>query len=211
MKINKKIIVAIIMTIIILISTGVNAANESRFTAKITSSKEEIKQGDEITVTMSVSDIEMGENGINTIEGTIDYDRNVFEEVKSKDVEGLNNWNITYNDEYGERNGKFLSINLSQGIKEYTEVFRVTLRAKADISRVSETTINFKDITSNDGTNLVNVGDKNIKIKISSDGTNQIENESEEKSKNEVVKIVTIATSVIATILIVTFGIKRLR
>ena len=77
----------------------------------------------------------------------------------------MNNWTTTYNDENGKLNGKFLAVNLSVGVKENTQIFAVKLKVKKDIKKTS-TKINFKDLTSNDGTNLVNVGTKTVELTV---------------------------------------------
>ena len=123
----------------------------------------------------------MGENGINTLEGKINYDTNIFEAITSNSIQSLNNWTTTYNDESSTLNGKFLAVNLSNGIKESTQIFKVTFKVKSDISETKETQIDFEDITSNNGTDLVNVGTKSVKLTIKAESTPI----PEEPSKNE--------------------------
>ena len=82
MKVKKILIVILMIGCIIggMIGT-VKADTSTTFKANLTANKTSIKAGEEITVTIGVSDINMGENGINTLEGKINYDTNIFEAI----------------------------------------------------------------------------------------------------------------------------------
>lgn len=165
-KTKEIIILGVILAIVCMLGTTVNAESTSSFKAAVTPTEKTLKPGEEITITLAVSDIDMGEDGINTLEGTIEYDKEIFEEVKSSNIQSKNNWSTTYNDENSTLNGKFLAVNLSAGIKEDTEIFSITLKAKSEIESTANTEIKFVDITSNDGTDLINVGTKKVKITV---------------------------------------------
>ena len=64
-----------------------------------TPSSTKLNEGEEITITLELSDIKMGQDGINTFGGKLEYDENVFEKVTSDDISSQNNWSIAYNDE----------------------------------------------------------------------------------------------------------------
>lgn len=188
-KIKRLIIIEIMILIISIMLATVCTANSSSFKATTTANKTELKPGEEITITLSISDINMGEKGINTIEGKIEYNKDIFEEIKNNSVQSLNNWTTTYNDESSNLNGKFLSANLGSGIKENTQVFKVTLKAKEGIKNTTDTQINFKNITSNDETNLVSAGTKSVNVKINSTSENKPTTE-EPKKENTTKEIV---------------------
>lgn len=173
-KTKETILIGMIMLMIIGLTTTVNAA--STFKASVTANKTTLKPGEEVTVTVAVSDIDMGTNGINTLEGKIKYDTNIFEEVKSSSIQSLNNWATTYNDESSTLNGKFLAVNLSSGAKKSTQIFSVKFKVKLDISETIETQIVFEDITSNDGTDLISIGTKSVKLTINVENLNTDEN-----------------------------------
>lgn len=177
-------LITIILNLIGLTGT-VNAADNS-FKANLAANKTELKAGEEVTVTLGVSDINMGENGINTIEGKITYDKDIFETITSNSITNLNNWSVTYNDTTNEKQGKFLAVNLSNGVKEGTQIFSVKFKVKENITEEKETKISFEDITSNDGTNLVNAGTKTVTLKInkSTNQNNTNNNSNENKTAN---------------------------
>lgn len=147
-------------------------AEGASFKSEVSASKKTIKPGDTVDVTVSVKYVDMGENGINTLEGTISYDKDIFEQVKSSDIKSANNWSTTYNDEGEALDGKFFAATLSHGIKEDTQMFTVTFKTKKDIEETITTKIEFKDLTSNDGTNLINSGTKSVDVKIEVEKTN---------------------------------------
>ena len=64
-----------------------------------TPSSTKLNEGEEITITLELSEIKMGQDGINTFGGKLEYDENVFEKVTSDDISSQNNWSIAYNDE----------------------------------------------------------------------------------------------------------------
>lgn len=165
-KTKELIFIGILIFIIMILGTTVQGASTSTFKASAVANTTTLKPGEKVTITIGVSDISMGENGINTLEGTIKYDKNIFEEIKSSSIQSLNNWTTTYNDESSTLNGKFLAVNLSSGIKENTQIFSVKFKAKSDISETKETQIDFENITSNDGTDLINAGTKSVNLKI---------------------------------------------
>ena len=162
----KKYLVSILLASLILTSTCVYAEAGHTFGAKVIPEEKTIKPGEEIVITVGAESINMGDNGINAYEGTIEYDKSLFETVKTSNIEELNNWKTTYNDEGDKADGKFLSTHLSMGIKENTSIFNLRLKAKAEIKESVETEVKIKDITSNDGVDLVNIGTKTVKVKI---------------------------------------------
>lgn len=158
----------VIITIILIMTLGitVKADTTDSFNANLTVTNTTIKSGEYITLTLEVSDINMGENGINALEGTIKYDTTIFEEIKNADIQSYNNWTTTYNDQNSNLNGKFLTINLSAGIKEDCKILSVKLKAKQAIKETKETIITIEDISSNNGRDLINIGNKSIKVNV---------------------------------------------
>lgn len=72
-----------------------------------------------------------------------------------------NDWKVTYNN----KNGKFLTSKIIEGIKEEQEILLIKLKVRDDLKE-GETEVKLQEITSNDGVNLVSDGNKSIKIKI---------------------------------------------
>ena len=119
------------------------------------------KQGESIEVKVDLKDIDMKEKGINTLEGYINFDEDVIESVE---VETKSDWQIEYNkDNNSDLYGKFLMVRNIEGIKENEEVLTLKIKVKDKVKKES-TKVVLKDLISNDGENLVNIGNKEINI-----------------------------------------------
>lgn len=119
------------------------------------------KQGESIEVKVDLKDIDMKEKGINTLEGYITFDEDVIENVE---LVTKNDWQIEYNkDSNSDLYGKFLMVKNIEGIKENEEVLTLKIKVKDKVKKES-TKVVLKDLISNDGENLVNIGNKEINI-----------------------------------------------
>ncbi len=168
----------LILTIIaILMPTHVNA---NSFKLNATANKNTIKEGETVTITLKLSNIDVGTLGINTVEGMISYDTNIFEEITQASFTSLNNWSLTYNGEETEYKGKILGVILASGVTEDQEIGKIKLKVKENVS-FQETSIFIKNITTNDGEELIKDTDKEIKLKVGTkvkqeDNTNNTNN-----------------------------------
>ena len=145
-----------------LLATNVNAAS---FTLKATPSKTTVEPGDTVTVDIAISNIDIT-NGINTVEGYLEYDENILEPVTQESFSAKSNWSTTYNDQGGELNGKFLIVTLSQGEVSDQSIATLTLKVKANAKRGTTTQVKLKKLATNDGTNIISETDKTITLNI---------------------------------------------
>jgi len=132
--------------------------------------------GEELEISLGVADIDLGDDGINTIEGSLEYDNNIFEEVKTANITNLNGWAFTYNDEDSDLNGKFLGILLNSGVKTETSIAKVKMKVKENV-KDQNTVIRIKNITTNDGKELIKDVDKEINVKIEKKQNNSNDND----------------------------------
>ena len=155
----KKLKLIIALSIIMVSLTGIVSA--SSFDVGVNPTEVTAKQGESIEVKVDLKDIDMKEKGINTLEGYINFDEDVIENVE---LETKNDWQIEYNkDSNSDLYGKFLMVKDIEGIKENEEVLTLKIKVKDKIKKES-TKVVLKDLTSNDGDNLVNIGNKEINI-----------------------------------------------
>ena len=155
----KKLGLIMILSIIMVSLTGIVSA--SSFDVGVNPIEVTAKQGESIEVKVDLKDIDMKEKGINTLEGYINFDEDVIENVE---VETKNDWQIEYNkDSNSDLYGKFLMLKDIEGIKENEEVLTLKIKVKDKVKKES-TKVILKDLTSNDGENLVNIGNKEINI-----------------------------------------------
>lgn len=155
----KKLRLIIALSIIMVSLTGIVSA--SSFDVGVNPTEVTAKQGESIEVKVDLKDIDMKERGINTLEGYINFDEDVIENVE---VETKNDWQIEYNkDSNSDLYGKFLMVKDIEGIKENEEVLTLKIKVKDKVKKEG-TKVVLKDLTSNDGDNLVNIGNKEINI-----------------------------------------------
>lgn len=155
----KKLRLITVLSIIMVSLTGIVSA--SSFDVGVNPTEVTAKQGESIEVKVDLKDIDMKEKGINTLEGYINFDEDVIENVE---LVTKNDWQIEYNkDSNSDLYGKFLMVKDIEGIKENEEVLTLKIKVKDKVKKES-TKVILKDLTSNDGENLVNVGDKEINI-----------------------------------------------
>ena len=83
-KFLKVSIVAILL--ILVYATIVNALS---FTVTMTPSSTNVNASNEFTVQIKIANLDVGEKGINTISGTLDYDEDVFEVISESSFDKL--------------------------------------------------------------------------------------------------------------------------
>ena len=163
MKTRKLLAIALIIFMMVSCATFVNASS-FKFTAE--AQKEIFKPGEEVLVSLDISEIQAGIEGINVVEMSLEYDKNVFD---SMEFIKMNNWDSTYSDiESSEKFVKLLYTNISTGVTESESIGNIKFKLKDNLPDM-ETEIKLLSVTSNDGKELIPEGDRIIKIKIVSD------------------------------------------
>ena len=157
MKRLVKILFLILTSILVLGSLKKVEASNFNFNAIVNNS--EVKAGEIIIIDLKISDINAGKEGINVVEGILEYDDSIFESIK---IEGENDWNAIINAQQGERKGKFLAVKMVEGVTHEEKIGRIELKAKSGIKETT-TEIKIKDIKSNNGKDLI-VGEKEEKV-----------------------------------------------
>ena len=144
----KKLFISIITVCILFFSILSVQASSYKFVAN--PSKTIVEYGDEVTIDLKVEDIDVGKDGINVVETTLIYDKNVFEKFEIIDK---NNWNSTYNNQSGEKEGKLLFTKMATGVTDDEVIGVLKLKLKDNLDDINETQIKLLQVTSNDGYN----------------------------------------------------------
>ena len=133
MKQIKKIMLSIILVVGVFMCQCYSVkAVEPSLNVSLSSTNTTIKKGQEVTVLVEISDIEMGD-GINTFKATLNYDTDVFTSV---DVQGINDWTKqTYNTE----NGIFILTYSNLLTTTEQAIARFTFKVKDDTTKESGT------------------------------------------------------------------------
>lgn len=163
---NKKILVIVMITIIMLMSATsvVNAANYS-FTFTVNPEQINANLGDTITVELGISDIDQSTDGINAIQGDLSYDDNLFESVQI--VATGSNWSAKLNESSDSNlKGRFVLSNMNS-VKSAGAVATLTARIRSN-AQVSSGTINLNNVFSSYGTTETAKTNKTITVNITS-------------------------------------------
>ena len=108
---KKKLLIGIALILIYFLTGRVYATNIEM------NIQEEVNMGDIIHVNLEIKNISQ-EEAINVIQGKFEYDKDIFEKVKKEDFKLLDNWSIVYNDQNTDSEGKFVLLNLSEGVEQ---------------------------------------------------------------------------------------------
>ena len=158
MKKKNSLLIALILFIVCLVGV-VNAAD---YTIKMSlTSASYLVPGDTVVVDLKVAEINAG-NGIDAIAGTIDYDKNVFEEVTANSFEGKNQWNVAIYD----KDSQMFTALRSEQVGLPNDVLRITFRVRDGVTEES-TTIKVKEIASSGTSASGSTGDiPSLEVKV---------------------------------------------
>lgn len=140
MKRKLNCILLVFILIFSLLSITANAANLS-FTTTMTPSSTSVSEATEVVVTVAVSNLNVGDSGINAFSAYLSYDTDVFETLTDSSVEGLNNWSSTYS----VTNGQIL-LTKNAFVNDDEEIMQITLKTKEGISSGTEGTVSLTGI-----------------------------------------------------------------
>ena len=124
---RKKIYVVFLM-IIMLINILAISVSALSFSTTMTPSNTKIEAGTEVVVSVKLSSLEVGENGINIFTATLGYDTNVFETLTDTNIEGSNDWQSAYNSGTGK-----ITLTKTSYVKSDQEIMQITLKVKSDV------------------------------------------------------------------------------
>ncbi|MBQ2916818.1 MAG: hypothetical protein IJE59_01355 [Clostridia bacterium] len=150
----EKLIITFIFVFLVILNTNVYASNFN------TSLEIDSINQENIVLLLKLKDVNF-ENTISTIEGNLEYDKEIFLEAS---IENLNGWSIVYNNEE-KANGKFLGFKISDEQIISEDLCKITLKLKENVKE-SNTQIIMRNIKSADGDKLVSTEDKVINISV---------------------------------------------
>ncbi len=173
----KKKFLKITIVAILLVLVYTTIVNALGFTATMTSSSSNVEPSSEFTVKVSVSNLDVGDNGINQLNGTLSYDEDVFEEINDSSIEGLDTWSHSYDSE-----AKTVKLTKTTFVKKDEEVFQVTFKTKADVKSGTVGKINFTGITASNSEQSIPATDVSISITVGGEPINTANVNSENQS-----------------------------
>jgi hypothetical protein len=132
------------------------------FTATMTPSSTTVAEATEFTVKISVSNLDVGSNGINSLTGYLKYDKQVFETISESSIEGLNNWAPQFNAD----NGK-ITLTKNSFVKQGEDVFQVTFKTLSGVTGKTGT-ISYQNIDASNSEDVIRATDISTTITVGS-------------------------------------------
>ena len=160
--------IAIIMIMFILVYVSI--ANAFSLTASMTPSSTTVAESTEFTVTIKVSNLDVGTNGINVLSGYLKYDKDVFETITNTSVDGLNGWTHTYTID-----SEKITLTKPTFVKTEEDVFQVTFKTKSGVSGKTGK-IEFTQIMASNTDTEISVPDISTEITVGNVPTENVVN-----------------------------------
>lgn len=164
--------VTIVTVLLVLVYTTV--VNALSFTATMSASSPNVDPSAEVTIQVKVSNLNVGDNGINQLTGTLSYDGDVFEEINDSSIEGMNTWSHSYNAET-----KAIKLTKTTFVKTEETVFQVTFKTKADVEPGTVGKINFTEITASNSETTIPASDISTSITVGGEVANEADTNAE--------------------------------
>lgn len=169
----KKILTSIIILAIIIASSTVVFGAEKSFNINLNTQTKTVKPGSELEVILNVSDFTGFEtSGIFAYVANLEYDKNIFEEVKQADFTSKGTWSSP---SYNIDNMAMVS-DTNTEVKTNGEVFGLKLKVKDSVAEGTKTTIKVTKFQASDGEEDINAkSDASIEITVlaKTDDTNK--------------------------------------
>lgn len=162
----KKKFLKIVILMIMLALTFSTIVNALSFTATMETSSTTVAESTEFTVTVKVSNLDVGPNGINSLSGYFRYDKEIFETISESSIEGINGWSYTYSSDSNR-----ITLTKPTFVKTEESVFNVTLKTKANVSG-KEGAIRFTNIMASNSEGDISATDISTTIAVGTPGGN---------------------------------------
>lgn len=153
-------LLSIILVMFVMIFMMTMCASAVSFTATMTPSATTVKEATEFTITVKVSNLDVGSNGINSLEGYLKYDTDIFETISESSIEGLNSWSAKFDETTGK-----ISLTKNTFVTSTQEVFQITFKTKTDVSGESGT-ISYSDIVASNSETTISATDISTSIAV---------------------------------------------
>lgn len=174
MKTKKKVMLILILIVLILLASNILAT--SNLVAQVKTSTNELEAGQQVIITFSFDKYEQIKKGINAFKAKLEYDKEIFEEVKQSDFQCLNDWEKL---QYNQATGEFIAIKRA-GSKAPEDLVSITLKTKQGVKATS-TDIVITDIVTSEGEKDINIVEIKTTINIIEDQTEKPEEPKQEK------------------------------
>ena len=134
----------LILMLLVVMMSYTQIVNAFSTTMSLTTTSQ-IKPGGVVEVTLKITNIDAGD-GIDAVVATVEYDKNIFDEITEDNIETLNKWKVGA---YNEDSGEFTLLKSSK-VNTPSDVLKISFRAK-ESANVDKATIKIKNISASGG------------------------------------------------------------
>lgn len=179
---NKKVLTVMTVVMLIVVAISTIAYAVASVTMGLTSNVTSVERGEQVTITFNASDIVDITGGLFGISGKIEYDKNVFETISAETFVFGSGWATpSYNGEGTAAEGKFEISRASTSTSQNTEIFKLSLKVKANAT-IGSTTIAIKEIKASNSVSgsadpndiEISLPDKTVAISVKASDVNNI-------------------------------------
>ncbi|MGN1299096.1 MAG: hypothetical protein ACI4UE_03840 [Candidatus Scatovivens sp.] len=150
-------IIIIFCLVTILLIDVVSALSLSVFMTPSTTS---VETSSEVIIKVKISNLDVGDNGINTFSGNLSIDTDVFEQLSAESVTGLNNWTASYSPDNGR-----VTLFKTTFVNSDEELFQIILKTKSNVTKNSGT-VSLKNIIVSNGNDEISATEVSTSISI---------------------------------------------
>lgn len=150
--------IAIIITMLVL--TFATVVNALSLTVAMEVNNTTVPEKTEFTVKVKVSNLDVGQNGINSINAVLKYDDTIFEAVSESSIEGLNGWEAKF-----DNSTKKITLTKQSFVKTEEDVFNLTLKTKEGVSG-KEGIVELKEISAQNSDSTITATDVSVSINV---------------------------------------------
>lgn len=153
--------ILLVFLLIFSISTIIVNAADLSFTTTMTPSSTSVSEATEVVVTVSISNLNVGDSGINAFSAYLSYDSNVFESLTDSSVEGLNGWSTTYSTTTGQ-----VLLTKNSFVNSDEDIMQITLKTKEGVAEGTEGTVSLTRILVTDSEDQISGSDVSTTITV---------------------------------------------
>lgn len=157
----KKKFLKVTIAVMLLVLVYANIVNALSFTVSMTPSSSNVDPSNEFTISIKVSNLDVGENGINTISGILDYDETVFETISDSSFDGINAWTHTYNSDT-----KKITLIKNTFVKTEEQVLQITFKTRSELTDGTVGQIKLTEIVASNSESEITASDISTSITI---------------------------------------------
>ena len=160
MRLKKLCITILIMITILFTANTVFAASVQ---TEITTTKQEVQAEKEevVTLNLKLNNFQKIEDGLYAYKGQIQYNKDVFYELDTKNFKVKNNWTSL---QYNKENNEFVVIKKS-GVTDPEEFLQIDLKVKNN-AKAGNSNIVIKNQTTSEGKEDIEINNLDINIKV---------------------------------------------